>query len=143
MYSPCRNRCECKEAVCGQAASDAFTSRHSGCSLAWIAHACEPKKPDEVAIASLLNRLMVTLMAPYGSEFLIWNALPTKRSSSFLVGVWLPLMRNNQLLMRSELSPMRNRSFLIGVWLPLMRNDQFLIWSELSLMRNRSFLIGV
>ena len=98
MYSPCRNRCECKEAVCGQAASDAFTSRHSGCSLAWIAHACEPKKPDEVAIASLLNRLMVTLMAPY---------------------------------------------FLIGVWLPLMRNDQFLIWSELSLMRNRSFLIGV
>src|SRR6266516_4735389 len=115
MYSPCRNRCECKEAVCVQAASDAFTSRHSGCSLAWIAHACEPKKPDEVAIASLLNRLMVTLMAPYGSEFLIWSAL----------------------------SPMRNSSFLIGVWLPLMRNDQFLIWGGLSLMRNRSFLIGV
>src|SRR5438093_1168668 len=127
MYSPCRNRCECKEAVCVQAASDAFTSRHSGCSLAWIAHACEPKKPDEVAIASLLNRLMVTLMAPYGSEFLIWNALPTKRNSSFLIGVRLPLMRNDQFLIWSELSRMRNRPFLIRVCLPLIRKIQFLI----------------
>jgi len=65
------------------------------------------------------------------------------RNSSFLIGVWLSLIRNGPFRIGSELSPMRNSSFLIGVWLSLMRNGPFLIGSGLSPMRNSSFLIGV
>src|SRR5438876_346062 len=62
------------------------------------------------------------------------------RNSSFLIGVWLSLMRNGPFLIGSELSAMRNSSFLIGVWLSLMRNGPFLIGSGPSPMRNNQFL---
>jgi len=65
------------------------------------------------------------------------------RISSFLIWVWLSLIRNDQLLIRGGLPPMRNRPFLIRVSLSLIRNSQTLIWSALPPMRKRSFPIWV
>src|SRR5207247_2443404 len=65
------------------------------------------------------------------------------RNNQFLIGFWLPLIRNDSFLFRVRLSPLRNSQFLNGVWLSLIRNDSFLIMVWLSPMRNRSFLIRV
>jgi len=89
--------------------------------------------------------------AQYQSEFVIWSALPVMRNSSFLIRVYLSLMRNGPFLIWSEPPPNRSGPFLIWVSLSLMRNSQFLIWSErprmfliwvgLPLIRNRQLLI--
>src|SRR2546428_194934 len=65
------------------------------------------------------------------------------RNNQFLIGFWLPLIRNDSFLFRVRLSPLRNSQFLIGFSVSLIRNDSFLIGVWLSPMRNSRFLIGV
>src|SRR5437773_1137235 len=74
-------------------------------------------------------------------QFLVWSALPPMRNGLFLIGVWPPLIRNGQFLLWSALPPMRNALFLVGVWPPIITNGQFLIWSALPLIGKSLFLI--
>src|SRR5439155_164610 len=73
------------------------------------------------------NQSLARPCAKYQREFLIWSDLSPMRNTSFLIWVWLPLIRNDQFLIWGELIPMRNSSFLIWVWLPLMRKSRYLI----------------
>ncbi len=95
----------------------------------------------EANVATTIRQKIAAHYITASTEFS--NPGSRMRNSSFLIWVWLPLIRNSPFLIGDGLPPMRNTPFLIRVWLPLIWNGQFLIWSALSLMRNGSFLIRV